>query len=153
MYANLSGTLKTWKDSDYLAKGNGPYGRESMSPGSHVSSVGGVYWIPGRQQLLASMPIPPNGTTTAKCDTDLMSLAGNGAQSHYVYFGTNKRVSANADSTSLVMVCELKSPANIVSLPEELKPDVTYYWWVDSKAKVESKGQVWQFQRKKWTYY
>ena len=138
------------KDSDYLTKGIGPYGKESMSSAScsHDSSVGGVYWIPGRQQLQASMPIPPSGTTTAKCDADLMWLAGYSAQSHNVYFGTNKTAIADADSSSPMMVCELKSPANIVSLPEELKPGVTYYWRIDSKAEVESKGQLWQFQCK-----
>ena len=136
------------KGSDYLTKGIGPYGKESVSSGScnHDSSVGGVYWIPGRQQLLASMPIPPNGTTTAKCDADLMWLAGYGAQSHYVYFGTNKTAIADADSASPTMVCELKAPANIVSLSGELKPGVTYYWRVDSSK--ENKGQVWQFQCK-----
>ena len=119
-----------------------------MSPGScnHDSSVGGVYWIPGRQQLLASMPIPPNGTTTAKCDTDLMWLAGYAAQSHYVYFGTNKTAIADADSASPTMVCELEAPVNIVSLSGELKPGVTYYWRVNSSK--ENKGQVWQFQCK-----
>ena len=132
------------KDSDYLAKGIGPYGKESMSSTScsHDPSVGGVYRIPGHQQLLASMPIPPNKTTTAKCDADLMWLAGYGAQSHDVYFGTNKTaIIANADLMSPVMVCELKSPANIVSLSEELKPAVTYYWLVDSKAMVESNAK------------
>ena len=139
------------KGSDYFNKGIGPYGKESMSPGScnHDSSVGGVYWIPGRQQLLASMPIPPNGTTTAKCNADLMWLAGYAAQSHYVYFGTNRSAIASADSASPELVCELVSPANIVSLPNELKQDMTYYWRVDSKGKVESKGHVWQFQCKK----
>ena len=122
-----------------------------MIPGScsHDSSVGGVYWIPGRQQLLASMPIPPDGTTTAKCDADLMWLAGYGAQSHYIYFGTNETAIANADSASPELVCELPSPANIVSLPKELKADITYYWRVDSNGKTVSEGHVWQFQCQK----
>ena len=55
--------------SDLVAKGIGPYGQESIEHG-------GYYWIPGCQQLVASMPIPPDGTTTAKCDADLMWLAG-----------------------------------------------------------------------------
>ena len=135
------------KGSNYLAKGIGPYGKESVSPAGscgHDTSVGGVYWIPGRQQLLASMPIPPDGTTTARCDADLMWLAGYGAQSHYVYFGTNKTAIATADSSSPELVCELNSPANIVSLSGELKPGVVYYWRVDSSK--DNKGQVWQFQ-------
>ena len=137
------------KGSDYLNKGIGPYGRESVNPNGcnhDDSSVGGVYWIPGRQQLLASMPIPPNGTTTAKCDADLMWLSGYGAQSHFVYFGTNKTAIATADSASPELVCELNIPANIVSLPKELKSDTTYYWRVDSSK--ENIGQVWQFMCK-----
>ena len=137
------------KDSDYPAKGIGPYGKESMSSAScsHDSNIGGVYWIPGHQQLLASLPIPPNGTTTAKCDADLMWLAGYGAQSHYVYFGSNKTDITNADSASPTMICELKVPANIVSLSETLKPGFMYYWRVDSSK--NNKGEVWQFQCKK----
>ena len=73
------------------------------------------------------MPIPPNGTTTAKCDADLMWLAGYGAQSHYVYFGTNQTAVATADSMSPTLVCELKTLANVVSLPEQLKPGTMYY--------------------------
>ena len=56
-------------NSDNIAKGIGPHGKE-------CTGEGGVYWIPGYQQLFASMPIPPNGTTTAKCNADLMWLAG-----------------------------------------------------------------------------
>ena len=114
----------------YLDKGIGPYGKESVSPkgcNHDDSSVGGVYWISGHQQLLANMPIPPNGTTTAKCDADLMWLSGYGAQSHFFYSGTNKTAIAAADSASPELVCELKSPANIVSLPKKLKLDTTYY--------------------------
>ena len=118
---------------------------------THDSSLsgGGVYWIPGRQQLLASMPIPPNGTTTAKCDADLMWLAGYGAQSHNVYFSTNKTAISTADPTSPMLICELKTPANVVTVPEQLKPGVTYYWRVDSKNGAENVGQMWQFQCKK----
>ena len=136
------------KDSEFLTKGIGPYGKESVSAGScnHDSSHGGVYWIPGRQQLPASMPIPPNGTTTAKCDVDLMWLAGYDVQSHYVYFGTNKTAVATADSMSPTLVCELKAPANVVSLPKQLQPGTMYYWRVDSSK--ESKGHMWQFQCK-----
>ena len=69
----------------YIAKGMEPYGKESMSPGC-------IYWAPERQQLLASMPIFPNGTTTAKCDADLMWLTGYGAQSHFVYLVQTKQL-------------------------------------------------------------
>ena len=134
-------------DSDFVNKGIGPYGKESMGPG-------GMYWIPGRQQLLASMPIPPNGTTTAKCDADLMWLAGYGAQAHTVYFGTNKTAIVAANSSSPEYVCELQVPANIVKPQPELKPGTMYYWRVDvlkgghnmEDVNVVIIGDVWQFE-------
>ena len=48
------------------------------------------------------MPIPANGTTTAKCDTDLMWLAAYGAQSHYVYFSTNETAVSMGDKQALI---------------------------------------------------
>lgn len=115
------------------------------------SSLSGVYWIPGRQQLSASMPIPPSGTTTAKCDADLMWLAGYGAQAHDVYFGTNRPAISTADPVSPTLICaDVKVPANVVTLSEQLKPGVTYYWRVDSKNGAKNMaGDVWQFQCKK----
>ena len=132
-------------DSDYINNKIGPYGKESVSPG-------GVYWIPGRQQLLASMPIPPNGTTTAKCSADLMWLSGYGAQAHSVYFGTNKTAVATAVSPSPEFVYKLNVPANIAGPQSELKPGLMYYWRIDVHVNdynfkdVVNTGLVWQFE-------
>ena len=129
------------KDSDLLAKGIGPYGKES-------STSGGTYWIPGRQQLVATMPIPPNGTTTVKCDADLMWLNGYGAQAHYVYFSANETAVSMADSQALIT--QLKAPANIVTPSNKLMPGTTYYWRIDSEDMDKRyKGSVWQFECKK----
>ena len=144
--------FRPMKNTEILAEGIGPYGKESVFPGfcGDDSSSSSVYWIPGRQQLLASMPIPPNGTTTAKCDADLMWLAGYGAQAHTVYFDANMTTVATADSTSPALICKLKTPANVVGLSKLLKSGTRYYWRVDSSkdAEVESKGHVWQFECK-----
>lgn len=56
-------------DSDLISKGVGPYGKESMNHG-------GVYWIPGSQEIGSSFPISPDGTSTAKCNAHLMWLSG-----------------------------------------------------------------------------
>ena len=128
--------------SDYYAKGIGPYGNESMSPGW-------IYWIPGRQLLIASMPIPPNGTTTAKCDADLMWLTAYGARLHYVYFSTNKTAVATADQTSHTFIGELIAPANIQILSDNLKPETAYFWRIDGVGNEGvRKGNVWQFECK-----
>ena len=108
------------------------------------------YWIPGRQQLLASMPIPPNGTTTAKCDVDLMWLAGYSAQAHSVYFGTNKTAVVIVATTSLSpeFITELRVPGNIIEPPLKLKAGMMYYWRVDvhDVSTTVMTGHVWQFQ-------
>ena len=128
-------------NSDYIIKGIGPYGKESMEHG-------GVYWIPGHQQTLASIPIPPNGTTTAKCDADLMWLAGYGATAHDVYFGTNQTAVARANHSSPEFLGQFKAPSNVVE-PGKLQPETLYYWRVDSvqaNMKSLSTGCVWQFK-------
>ena len=128
------------QDSDYIAKGIGPYGMECMSHG-------GVYWIPGRQQLLASMSIPPNGTTTAKCDANLMWLAGYGAQAHSVYFGMNKTAVMVATMSSPEFITTLTAPGNIIEPHLKLKAGGMYYWRVDvHDVSTVIIGEVWQFQ-------
>ena len=58
---------------------------------------------------------------------------------HYIYFGTNKTAVNNADSTSPELICELNAPVNIVNLPKELMPEMTYYWRVDSSKVIKDK--------------
>lgn len=137
------------RGSDLITKDIGPYGQESMA-------FGGYYWIPGRQQLVAGMPIPPDGTTTAKCDADLMWLAGYGAESHDVYFGTDKTGIASANSTShesaKYFYGQLKLPTNVVEAGIfKFNPGTTYYWRVDARVPTKDSinvGPVWQFECK-----
>ena len=126
----------------------GPYDWRSMRGG-------GTYWIPGRQQWRASFPIPPNGTVTAKCDADLMWLPGYQAQSHLIYFGTDERTVATADSSSAVFVGEMKMPSNIVtpSPAINLPSGTPYFWRVDAFSgginfMKKSVGEVWMFECK-----
>merc|ERR1719277_253620 len=44
------------------------------------------YWIPGRQTVQASMPVPFDGSTDVNIDASLMFLAGVNATSHNVLF-------------------------------------------------------------------
>ena len=94
------------------------------------------YWIPGFRFAYASTPIPPDGTTTAKRDCDLMWLGGYEAERHTLYFGT---------SSVLERRGEFKGKANVFD-PGELEPGKTYYWRVDAERDGEMiKGEVWNF--------
>ena len=126
-------------DSDLVLKGVGPYGKESMDHG-------GVYWIPGRQNIGSSMPIPPDGTNTAKCDAHLMWLSGYNADKHDVYFGLSEASVESATTSSPEYKAAMNSPANIFD-PGSLKPAVMYYWRVDSiRESATTKGPVWSFK-------
>ncbi|MGB2129598.1 MAG: right-handed parallel beta-helix repeat-containing protein [Flavicella sp.] len=95
------------------------------------------YWIPGRQEVIATVPIPLNETKTAKKDADLIFLGAKDADKHYVYFGTDKE--------SLKKVTTLKGGKNIYS-PKKLREGTTYYWRVDAKiGEKVTKGTVWKF--------
>ena len=125
--------------SDYITEGIGPYGKECMDHG-------GTYWIPGCQEKGASMPIPPSGTVTAKCTAHLMWLPGYNADSHDIYFGTDRLSVASANTSSPEFKVQMKMPSNIFD-PGKLKQSVSYYWRVDAVAGLSTiNGQVWTFE-------
>ncbi len=126
--------------SSVFKKGIGPYESDS-------TIYGGTYWIPGRQMLSASTPIPPNGTATAMCDADLMWLAGYKAEAHNVYFGTDSASVEKRNQTES-LVGQFRGLANVVSV-NTLKPAVTYYWAVDAvRGSSVYPSDVWQFECK-----
>ncbi|MDF7826518.1 hypothetical protein P4B35_20980 [Pontiellaceae bacterium B12227] len=100
-----------------------------------------VYWIPGRQDEQASMPVPRVDGQYVVLDTDLMYLIGLGGVSAKVYFGT--------DSNSLEYLTEKVVPENIVSLSDfkVVEGGTTYYWRVDTVLADSSvvTGAVWSF--------
>jgi len=93
------------------------------------------YWIPGFQAVEASTPIPPNGSTTAKTDADLMWLAGRDAISHNVYFGTSP-----GDLTFRT------NQVNNIFDPGPLTSGQTYYWRIDEITHTGTVvGTEWNF--------
>eukprot|EP01063_Lacrimia_lanifica_P013366 TRINITY_DN19_c0_g2_i4.p2 TRINITY_DN19_c0_g2~~TRINITY_DN19_c0_g2_i4.p2 ORF type:complete len:709 (+),score=349.03 TRINITY_DN19_c0_g2_i4:60-2186(+) len=116
-------------------------------PGSNASKAGAgpyaadgdVYWIPGRMGYTASVPIPRDGSVTARADADLMFLGAYACNSHTVYFGTGAR--------NLKPVKTLKGEDNIVRLGNALAPGAQYSWRVDATdaAGVVHVGPVWHF--------
>ena len=94
------------------------------------------YWIPGRQEAAASMPIPRHGGGEVPLDADLMFLGAYKADRHYLYLGESE--------SSLVCVAELKQ-RNIFN-PENLSSGKTYFWRVDAYVNGSyQKGKTWSF--------
>ena len=79
------------------------------------------YWIPGCRFRKSTTPIPPNGTTTARADADLMWLEGRDAVSNLVYFGA---VSGALDFKT--------NQVNNIFSPGLLTIGQTYYWRIDT---------------------
>lgn len=108
-----------------------------------------AYWIPGRQEAEASMPVPKNGGQGVPVDADLMYLIGLGGEKARIYVG--------ADPDRLALAAEKNDPQNIVSLSgsDELKegfryrwsPGKTYFWRVDTIRPDGTviEGDVWSF--------
>jgi hypothetical protein len=104
-----------------------------------------VYWIPGFQYAHASTPVPPDGTTTAMSDADLMWLGAYRADTHRVYFGESEQTVRTATVDSPEFRRTFEGPANIFD-PGALKPGQTYYWRVDAVRDGEtSEGELWTF--------
>ena len=99
------------------------------------------YWIPGRQTVKASMPIPKDGGRAVKLDADLMYLIGLEGKRAGVYFGPKPN--------ELTAIVVHEAPRNIVTLAGyfALKEGETYYWRVDTQRadKTVVKGDVWSF--------
>merc|ERR1711988_184321 len=77
------------------------------------------YWIPGRQEWRASVPVPPNKCTTAKPDLDLMFLPAYGCDTHSVYLGSQP--------TKLTLQETLTGGDNVWLSSTDFKEGSTYY--------------------------
>eukprot|EP00903_Cladosiphon_okamuranus_P003969 g3967.t1 len=75
-----------------------------------------LYWIPGRVEADASMPVPVDGGAEVKPDADLMFLGGMGGVASKIFLGTT--------DDGLEEVGSLAAPGNVLTLPEAraLKP-------------------------------
>ncbi len=100
------------------------------------------YWIAGFQDVKATTPIPPNGTTTAKTDADLMWLPARNSEMFRVYLGTSEE--------NMELIAEQD---NNIASPGRLDPTETYQWRVDCKTdKGWVSGDVWNFMARGLTY-
>jgi hypothetical protein len=104
-----------------------------------------TYWIPGFQYAEASIPIPPDGTRTAKSDCSLMWLCGYESDRHHVYFGTSEGEVVSATMDSPMFQGEFEGESNIFE-PGPLEFGRNYYWRVDAVTAIAIvPGPVWEF--------
>jgi len=94
-------------------------------------------------------PNPPYGATNVSHTMKLSWVAGDGAASHQVYFGTDRDAVRNATSASP----EYKGPKDLGAEsfdPGLLEWDTDYYWRIDEVNDMNSnspwKGNVWTFK-------
>ena len=95
------------------------------------------YFIPGRREVNASHPIPPNGTGTAKPDCDLMWRPARDGQTYHVYFGRSRN--------DLAL---MNSQTNNIYDPGMLTYGQEYFWRVDTVTSASPNpipGDVWSF--------
>ena len=103
------------------------------------------YWIAGFQFPRASTPVPPDGTTTAKSDCDLMWLGGYKADTHDLYFGSSANEITTATRDAKVFRKTFHGSANVFD-PGELESGRTYFWRIDAIRNGRTiTGETWKF--------
>jgi hypothetical protein len=101
----------------------------------------GEYWIPGHQEELPTVPIPPNGSRTAKLSGALAFNQALGADAHRVYV-------SDLDTADAGFEVELRAPNNIIGVPGAYSTaGKQYYWRVDPVFQgTQRRGSTWQYQ-------
>ena len=101
------------------------------------------YWIPGFQDKIAAVPVPPMNSENVKTDADLMWLKAYNSISSDVYFGMD----FETISTATKMSSEFKgNQENNIYTPKKLEGGKTYYWRIDAVMQDDTvKGEVWKF--------
>lgn len=132
----------SWKKTAYV--GMDSFVGKAPDIGAYEYGAEG-YWIPGFQHAHASRAVPPDGTTTAKKDADLMWLGGYKAGVHHVYFGPDAQAVSTANKNSPEYRALFEGEHNIFT-PGLLQPGATYYWRVDAERDGKTiKGNTWSF--------
>lgn len=100
------------------------------------------YWLPGHRSAGASMPIPLDGSTTAKGSASLIWHTGLNATASRVYLGTDENAVTNATEASSEYQGEV---TNNIHDPLGLL-EQTYYWRIDTVTEDEVlQGPTWSF--------
>lgn len=97
------------------------------------------YWIPGRLETTATVPIPKMGGKNVPLNADLMFLEAYQATEHKVYFGENPM--------RLQFIASLKGTKKNIVTPPAMKGMTTYYWQVMAikNSGVVDPSPIWMF--------
>lgn len=115
---------------------------ESRDIGAYEAN-GANYSIPGRVEVTASSPVPPDGAFSARDDADLMFLEGKDASRHALLLDTSFCAVATAPPGDGIVLVD----TNIYNPPDGLEAASRYYWRVDviHEDGATSEGPVWCF--------
>jgi alpha-amylase len=146
-----SGTITASPSTTYRAIAWGPGNRPSdvTSDGSGsvtltVPAKGYCYWYGGNMGSKAAVPDPVNEETDVNTAVGLSWLAGDGAVSHNVYFGTDYN-DVNDAADPNVLPGRGNQTATTFN-PGILDYNTTYYWRIDEKnAGGTTTGNLWSF--------
>lgn len=102
-----------------------------------------LYWIPGRKDTIASIPVPPDGSILVQRNQDLMWLFPYGTGTCDIYFGHSREGVEKAVRYQEEYRASQKNNIFHAGLLEKGK---TYYWRIDGVTPGGiKKGQVWSF--------
>ncbi|MFH1616143.1 MAG: alpha-amylase family glycosyl hydrolase, partial [Planctomycetota bacterium] len=146
-----SGTITASPNTTYRAIAWGPGDRPSNVTSNGSGSVtltvpakGYCYWYGGSIGTKAAVPDPVNGATNVSPNVDLSWLAGDGAVSHDVYFGTDYN-DVNDAADPNVLPGRGNQTATTFD-PGVLDNDTTYYWRINEVGTGgTTTGIVWSF--------
>ncbi|QZT37882.1 T9SS type A sorting domain-containing protein [Halosquirtibacter xylanolyticus] len=101
------------------------------------------YWIPGRREAYATMPIPSDKSIVENEYIDLMWRPGYDAKQYDIYFGKSFASVSNATTNSSTYQ---ERQDNNIFTPGKLEKNTTYYWRIDVIGKDGiTKGKTWQW--------
>jgi len=126
---------------DGLEPGTTYYWRVDEIEADGTTTHQGDLWTFSAAPQTAYSPSPRDGDKWIDSETGLSWVAGQGATSHALYFGTDAEAVANRDAG--VFVDDLPLPSHD---PDALEAGTTYYWAVDESDGTNTyAGEVWSF--------
>ena len=152
--ATGGGTITASPNTTYRAIAWGPDNRPAdiTSDGSGsvtltAPATGYSYWYGGNIGTKAAVPDPVNGETNVSSAIELSWLAGDGAVSHDVYFGTSFSDVNDANYSIPAGIFKGNQTATTFDPPGVLDNDVTYYWRIDEidAGDNTTTGDLWSF--------